>query len=124
MVVLRGVVFIQRSEVSSKTTAMSTFLSLNRDVGVVVWEDSALVRAAREGRVLVVDEADKAPVEVVSILKVCWVYIAHICMYFSCNVIKSGCMLVFPVYLFQVCSRCVGWSTRNQFSDFSLLESK
>jgi hypothetical protein len=38
--------------------------------GVVVWEDSALVRAAREGRVLVVDEADKAPVEVVSVLKV------------------------------------------------------
>jgi hypothetical protein len=35
-----------------------------------MWEDSALVRAAREGRVLVVDEADKAPVEVVSVLKV------------------------------------------------------
>ena len=29
------------------------------------YEDSALVRAARLGRVLVVDEADKAPLEVV-----------------------------------------------------------
>ena len=33
------------------------------------WEDSPLVRAVREGRVLMVDEADKAPVEVVGILK-------------------------------------------------------
>jgi len=37
--------------------------------GVVVYADSALVRAARLGFVLVIDEADKAPVEVISILK-------------------------------------------------------
>jgi MoxR-like ATPase len=37
--------------------------------GRVVWNDSPLVRAVRDGCVLVVDEADKAPVEVVSVLK-------------------------------------------------------
>lgn len=37
--------------------------------GKLVWEDSPLVRAAREGRTLVLDEADKAPTEVVSIVK-------------------------------------------------------
>ena len=37
--------------------------------GRVVWEDSPLVRAARNGRVLVVDEADKAPPEVIAVLK-------------------------------------------------------
>ena len=29
--------------------------------GAILWEDSALVRAARLGRVLVVDEAEKVP---------------------------------------------------------------
>jgi hypothetical protein len=37
--------------------------------GVVVWEDSPLVLAVTNGRVLVVDEADKAPLEVTVILK-------------------------------------------------------
>ena len=37
--------------------------------GAIEYEDSALVRAARLGRVLVVDEADKAPLEVVCVLK-------------------------------------------------------
>jgi MoxR-like ATPase len=37
--------------------------------GKVTWEDSPLVRAARHGRVLIVDEADKAPLQVVCILK-------------------------------------------------------
>jgi hypothetical protein len=32
--------------------------------GLVVYEDSALVKAAQHGRVLVIDEADKAPLEV------------------------------------------------------------
>jgi len=32
---------------------------------VVTWEDSPLVKAVRSGHVLVVDEVDKAPVEVV-----------------------------------------------------------
>ena len=33
--------------------------------GRISWADSPLVRAVTEGRVLVVDEADKAPLEVV-----------------------------------------------------------
>ena len=37
--------------------------------GVLEWQDSALLRAVYLGRVLVVDEADKAPLEVVCILK-------------------------------------------------------
>ena len=37
--------------------------------GEIVWRDSPLVQAVRHGRVLVVDEADKAPLEVVAILK-------------------------------------------------------
>ena len=37
--------------------------------GKVTWDDSPLVRAARYGRVLIVDEADKAPLQVVCILK-------------------------------------------------------
>ncbi|VDM40573.1 unnamed protein product, partial [Toxocara canis] len=37
--------------------------------GRLVLEDSPLVRAAREGNVLVVDEADKAPLHVVAVLK-------------------------------------------------------
>lgn len=37
--------------------------------GKVVWKDSPLVRAILSGRSLVIDEADKAPLEVISILK-------------------------------------------------------
>lgn len=37
--------------------------------GQIVWEDSPLVRAAKTGRTLLVDEADKAPLEVVCVLK-------------------------------------------------------
>jgi MoxR-like ATPase len=37
--------------------------------GKVVWKDSPLVRAIKHGRALVIDEADKAPLEVVAVLK-------------------------------------------------------
>ncbi|TPX58575.1 hypothetical protein PhCBS80983_g03058 [Powellomyces hirtus] len=37
--------------------------------GVIMYKDSPLVRAVRKGRVLIVDEADKAPVYITSILK-------------------------------------------------------
>ena len=37
--------------------------------GKLVWDDSPLVRAVINGHVLMVDEADKAPVEVTSVLK-------------------------------------------------------
>eukprot|EP01065_Artemidia_motanka_P007773 TRINITY_DN1388_c0_g1_i4.p1 TRINITY_DN1388_c0_g1~~TRINITY_DN1388_c0_g1_i4.p1 ORF type:complete len:1876 (+),score=645.13 TRINITY_DN1388_c0_g1_i4:46-5673(+) len=39
------------------------------DQGRVVWEDAPLVKAAVEGRVLVIDEVDKAPLEVVGVLR-------------------------------------------------------
>lgn len=51
------------------STVQSLTLSPSLEEGKVVWEDSPLVRAVREGRVLVVDEADKAPTEVVAVLK-------------------------------------------------------
>jgi hypothetical protein len=39
-------------------------VSTSLDAGVVTYQDSPLVRACREGRVLMIDEADKAPLEV------------------------------------------------------------
>ena len=39
------------------------------DKGTLAYEDAPLVRAATHGRVCVLDEADKAPVEVVVVLK-------------------------------------------------------
>lgn len=51
------------------TTVLSLTLQPCVSDGVLVWEDSPLVRAATQGRVLVLDEADKAPLEVVSVLK-------------------------------------------------------
>ena len=35
----------------------------------VIYHDSPLTRAAKHGRILVLDEADKAPVDVVAVLK-------------------------------------------------------
>jgi von Willebrand factor A domain-containing protein 8 len=37
--------------------------------GKIVWNDSPLVRAVMYGRALVIDEADKAPLEVIAVLK-------------------------------------------------------
>lgn len=51
------------------TTIQSLLISPSVEDGRVVYHDSPLVRAAREGRILVLDEADKAPVEVVAVLK-------------------------------------------------------
>jgi von Willebrand factor A domain-containing protein 8 len=44
-------------------------LSPSIEDGKIVWKDSPLVRAVTEGRALVIDEADKAPLEVVAVLK-------------------------------------------------------
>ncbi len=46
-----------------------TFLSAG---GVIVFEASPLVKSMTFGRVLMIDEIDKAPTEVVCILKVCF----------------------------------------------------
>ena len=51
------------------TTIQSLLLMPSVDNGRVVYHDSPLVRAAKHGRILVLDEADKAPVEVVALLK-------------------------------------------------------
>jgi MoxR-like ATPase len=51
------------------TTVQSLTLVPSLVNGVVVYEDSPLVRAVTQGRTLMVDEADKAPLEVVTILK-------------------------------------------------------
>ena len=37
--------------------------------GRIVWRDSPLVRAVRDGSVLVIDEVDKAPIEVITVMK-------------------------------------------------------
>ena len=46
------------------THSASVWKTKTLEEGRVMWEDSPLVRAVRLGRVLVVDEADKAPLEV------------------------------------------------------------
>eukprot|EP00123_Amoebidium_parasiticum_P006917 comp17745_c0_seq1/m.17730 comp17745_c0_seq1/g.17730 ORF comp17745_c0_seq1/g.17730 comp17745_c0_seq1/m.17730 type:complete len:1028 (-) comp17745_c0_seq1:445-3528(-) len=51
------------------TTVQALTLQPTVKNGVIVYEDSALVLAVTHGRVLVVDEADKAPTHVTGILK-------------------------------------------------------
>ncbi|KAI8820228.1 AAA domain-containing protein [Fimicolochytrium jonesii] len=51
------------------TTVQSLTVQPFVEDGVIIYKDSPLVRAARKGRVLIVDEADKAPVYITSILK-------------------------------------------------------
>lgn len=46
------------------TTVQSLTLVSEVHGGIVSWRDSPLVKAVRYGRTLVVDEADKAPLEV------------------------------------------------------------
>ena len=51
------------------TTVQTLTLTPQMESGKLSYSDSPLIRAARLGRVLVLDEADKAPVEVVAVLK-------------------------------------------------------
>ncbi len=51
------------------TTVQSLTLSPTVKDGLIVYEDSPLVRAVKSGHILVVDEADKAPTQVTCILK-------------------------------------------------------
>lgn len=51
------------------TTVQSLLSSQSVENGRIVYHDSPLVRAAKHGRILVVDEADKAQLEVVALLK-------------------------------------------------------
>ena len=51
------------------TSVQSLTLQPTVDCGVIVYEDSPLVKAVKNGYILVVDEADKAPTHVTCILK-------------------------------------------------------
>ena len=51
--------------------------------GLIQYEDSPLVVAVKTGRVLVVDEADKAPTYVTCVLKVGKQRDMHCCYYYS-----------------------------------------
>lgn len=51
------------------TTVQSLTVQPNVKDGIVIYEDSPLVKAVKNGHVLVVDEADKAPTHVTCILK-------------------------------------------------------
>ena len=51
------------------TTVQSLLSTPSVENGRIVFHDSPLVRAAKNGQILVLDEADKAPVEVVALLK-------------------------------------------------------
>lgn len=53
------------------TTVQTLTLQASVESGRVVYEDSPLVKAARNGDVLIIDEGDKAPTHVTCILKVC-----------------------------------------------------
>ncbi|KXS21233.1 hypothetical protein M427DRAFT_65996 [Gonapodya prolifera JEL478] len=51
------------------TTVQALMVQPTVENGVIFYKDSPLVRAVKTGRVLVVDEADKAPVYITSVLK-------------------------------------------------------
>ena len=59
------------------TTVQSLTLQPSVKDGIVSYEDSPLVTAVKTGRVLVVDEADKAPTHVTCILKVNIIPLEH-----------------------------------------------
>jgi len=51
------------------TTVQTLTLQSTVREGIIIYEDSPLVKAVKSGSVLVVDEADKAPTHVTCILK-------------------------------------------------------
>ncbi|XGW33259.1 hypothetical protein V3C99_017601 [Haemonchus contortus] len=59
----------QYMQLHRDTTVESITMQTTVENGILRYEDSALVRAARAGHVLVIDEADKAPLHVIAILK-------------------------------------------------------
>ncbi|PIO57506.1 hypothetical protein TELCIR_21080 [Teladorsagia circumcincta] len=60
---------IEKAALARDTTVESLTMQTTVESGILRYEDSALVRAARAGHVLVIDEADKAPLHVIAILK-------------------------------------------------------
>ena len=51
------------------STVSSLTVKADLEAGKVIWSDSPLVKAVKNGRMLVLDEVDKAPPEVVGVLK-------------------------------------------------------
>ncbi|KAJ3102237.1 hypothetical protein HDU97_000673 [Phlyctochytrium planicorne] len=51
------------------TTVASLTISASVENGVIVYSDSPLIRAVKKGRVIVIDEADKAPITITATLK-------------------------------------------------------
>jgi hypothetical protein len=78
------------------TTVQALTLSPTLRNGVVVYEDSALVRSAVHGRVLMVDEADKAPLEVLGVFFF-YYYFFHFSFKRPCSAVRLS--LVFFVFL-------------------------
>ena len=68
--------------------------------GVLKWDDSPLVTAAVEGYTVVVDEADKAPQEVICILKVaCFCLLTKTCLELT---LQIRCARWVPFWLIAV----------------------
>ncbi|KHJ98848.1 ATPase family protein [Oesophagostomum dentatum] len=59
----------QYMQLHRDTTVDSLTMQTTVEEGVLKYQDSALVRAAKAGHVLVVDEADKAPLHVIALFK-------------------------------------------------------
>uniref|UniRef100_A0A8R1DMQ4 ATPase dynein-related AAA domain-containing protein n=1 Tax=Caenorhabditis japonica TaxID=281687 RepID=A0A8R1DMQ4_CAEJA len=59
----------QYMQLHRDTTVQTLTMQTVVENGIIRHEDSALVKAARNGQILVIDEADKAPLHVIAILK-------------------------------------------------------
>ncbi|TKR72344.1 hypothetical protein L596_019812 [Steinernema carpocapsae] len=59
----------QYMQLHRDTTVQSLTVQSTVENGILKYDDSPLVRAVREGLVLVIDEADKAPLHVIAVLK-------------------------------------------------------
>ncbi len=101
--------WVCRGEAASHSTRRGPGSTKPQVDGVVSWEDSPLVRAVREGRVLMIDEADKAPVEVVGILKGTLHPVAAACARARVRVcvraVVCACVCVFACACVHACMR-------------------
>jgi midasin (ATPase involved in ribosome maturation) len=59
----------QYMQLHRDTTVQALTIQTTVSEGILRYEDSALVKAVRDGQVLIIDEADKAPLHVIAILK-------------------------------------------------------
>ncbi|KAI9519069.1 hypothetical protein NQZ68_032124 [Dissostichus eleginoides] len=64
-----GAVTVEATRESKDTTVQTLTLQPSVRDGIIMYEDSPLVKAVKQGNILVIDEADKAPTNVTCILK-------------------------------------------------------